>query len=86
MTKLTFQQLLLWSSVSHDASEIILIYYFGAKKNIYFYYQIFKTDGLRNIFVEAIIHFSGFFDEYRKFKRTAISVIYCMYICMLIFF
>ncbi len=37
MTKLTFQQVLLWSSVSHDASEIIPIYYFGAKKKAFIF-------------------------------------------------
>ncbi len=36
MTKLNYQQLLLQSSVSHDPSEIILIYLFGTQETFIF--------------------------------------------------
>ncbi len=58
MAKLHFQQQLLQSSVSHDPSEIIVIFWFGAQ---YFFLLVLKLDVLFNIFVETNAFFAKIF-------------------------
>ncbi len=52
---------LLQSSESHDPSEVILIYLFGAQKT--FLTLMLKTIVLLDIFVETVIIFSFFQDS-----------------------
>ncbi len=58
MAKLHFQQQLLQSSVSHDPSEIILIFWFSAQD---IFLLVLKLDVLFNIFVETNDFFAKIF-------------------------
>ncbi len=67
----------LLSSVSHDLSEIILIWWFSAKKNIFCYYHCWKwlccftfIYLFKNNFVKTIVLFQDTL-MHRMFKRTA---------------
>ncbi len=62
--KAEFSASLLQSLVSHDASEIILIWWFAASGTFLIINNVIKkTVELLNIFVATLIIFSGFFDE-----------------------
>ncbi len=56
MAKLNFQQPLLWSSVSHDPSEILIICWIGAQI-IFLIINNEEKSFAANIFVETIILF-----------------------------
>ncbi len=56
--KSEFSASLLQSSVSHDPSEIILICWFGAQKNI-----IIKAENLCGLLLKPWYMFLRFFDE-----------------------
>ncbi len=61
MAKLNFQQALLPSSVSHDPSEIIC--WFAAQETFLIIINV-ENSCAAKYFVEAVIHFSGFY--YKK--------------------
>ncbi len=63
MVKQNFQQSLLQSSVPHDCAEIIIMCWFAAQKNSYFY------QCRKNIFVETVMHLR--FDE-KKVQKNSI--------------
>ncbi len=70
MIKAVFSASLLQSSVSHDPSEINLIYWFAAQETFLIIISVIKTVVLLHFFVENGNFFSGFIDK-QKFKRTA---------------
>ncbi len=78
MAKLKFQQLLLQSSVSHDPSEFILIWWFGAMFKKHFWllmfligmHDIYRTDKLSTDMGENDVIFIAPINKWNPITRS----------------